>query len=63
MKASSTRENVNAATSTPLPNAIIVAFILFGRLTNSATMQPTTKGILAIKPQTRDSNMVCDGIK
>jgi hypothetical protein len=58
LKASSTREKVNAATKTPLPKAIIAAIILFGRLTNNATIHPITKGILAINPHRRDSNMV-----
>jgi hypothetical protein len=58
LKASSTRENVNAATKTPLPKAIIAAITLFGRLTNNATIHPITRGILAIKPHRRDSNMV-----
>jgi hypothetical protein len=34
-----------------LPNAIIVAMIFLGRLTNIATVHPITKGILAIKPK------------
>jgi hypothetical protein len=36
--------------------------ILLGRLTNNATVHPITKGMLAIKPHRRDSNIVCDGI-
>jgi hypothetical protein len=36
--------------------------ILLGRLTKIATVHPMTKGMLAINPQRRDSNMVCDGI-
>jgi hypothetical protein len=36
--------------------------MLFGRLTNNATIHPITKGMLAINPHSRDSNMVCDGI-
>jgi hypothetical protein len=36
--------------------------MLFGRLTNNATIHPITKGILAIKPQRRDSTIVWDGI-
>jgi hypothetical protein len=62
LKASSTRENVNAATKTPLPNAIIAAIILLGRLTNNTTIDPITSGTLAIKPHRSDSNIVCDGI-
>jgi hypothetical protein len=60
--ASSTRENVNAATNTPLPNAMIAAMILFGRLTNNAIIHPITKGMLAINPHISDSSIVCDGI-
>jgi hypothetical protein len=59
LNASSTRENVNAATKTPLPKAIIAAIIPLGRLTNNATMHPITSGILAINPHRRDSNMLC----
>ncbi|HYY51020.1 MAG TPA: hypothetical protein VE643_09120 [Nitrososphaeraceae archaeon] len=65
LNASSTRENVSAATKTPLPKAIIAAIILLGRLTNNAIVHPMTKGILAINPinpHSRDSNIVCDGI-
>jgi hypothetical protein len=62
LNASSTRENVSAATKTPLPKAIIAAMILLGRLTNNAIVHPMTKGILAINPHSRDSNIVCDGI-
>jgi hypothetical protein len=58
LKASSTRENVNAANKTPLPKAIIVAIIPLGRLTNNATKHPITSGILAINPHKRDSNTV-----
>jgi hypothetical protein len=29
-----------------------------GRLTNNATVHPITKGMLAIKPHKRDSNIV-----
>jgi hypothetical protein len=58
LNASSTRENVKAATKTPLPKAIIAAIILLGRLTKIATIHPITKGMLAIKPQKRDSNIV-----
>jgi hypothetical protein len=36
--------------------------ILLGRLTNNATIHPITRGILAINPHRRDSNIVCDGI-
>ena len=58
LKASSIRENDNAATSTPLPKAIIAAIILFGRLTNNATTDPMISGMLATKPQIRDSHTV-----
>jgi hypothetical protein len=59
LNASSTRENVNAATKTPLPKAIIAAIIPLGRLTNNATMHPIASGILAINPHRRDSIMLC----
>jgi hypothetical protein len=36
--------------------------ILLRRLTNNATVHPITKGMLAIKPQRRDSNIVWDEI-
>jgi hypothetical protein len=58
LKASSIRENDSAATSTPLPKAIIAAMILFGRLTNNAAIDPMISGILATKPQIRDSHTV-----
>jgi hypothetical protein len=41
---------------------MIAAMILLGRLTNNAIVHPMTKGILAINPHSRDSNIVCDGI-
>jgi hypothetical protein len=34
--------------------AIIVAIIDFGMLTNNAMMEPKRRGILAIKPQSKD---------
>jgi hypothetical protein len=36
--------------------------IFLRRLTNNASVHPITKGMLAIKPQRRDSNIVWDGI-
>ena len=57
LNASSTRENVNAATNIPLPKAMIAAIILLGRLANNAIVHPITKGILAINPHRSDSNM------
>ena len=44
-------KKLEAATNTPLPKAIIVAIIDFGKLTNNATREPKRRGILAIKPQ------------
>jgi hypothetical protein len=41
---------------------MIAPIILLGRLTNNAIVHPMTKGILAINPHKRDSNIVCDGI-
>jgi hypothetical protein len=58
LNASSIRENVKAAISTPLPKAITDAIMLLGRLTEIATIEPMRRGILAIKPQITDSNMV-----
>ena len=62
LNASSTRENVKAATKTPLPNAMIAAIILLGRLTNIATVHPITKGMLAINPHSSDSSIEWDVI-
>ncbi|MFL6455426.1 MAG: hypothetical protein ACJ71G_00465, partial [Nitrososphaeraceae archaeon] len=62
LNASSTRENVNAATKTPLPKAIIAAITPFGRLINNAIIHPITKGTLAINPHRRDSNIIWEGI-
>jgi hypothetical protein len=58
LNASSTRENVSAATNTPLPKAIIEAMTLLGRLTNNATIHPIARGMLAINPQRSDSSIV-----
>ena len=33
--------------------------LLFGRLTDNATIHPITNGMLAMNPQRRDSNIVC----
>ena len=44
-------EKAKAAINTPLPNAIIEEIIFFGKLTNNATtIDPISRGILAIKP-------------
>ena len=48
-------KRLSAAINTPLPKAIMVAIIDFGKLTNNATSEPKRSGTLAIKPQTRDS--------
>ena len=56
LKASSIKENASAATKTPLPKAIIIAITCLGRLTKEATIEPISKGILAIKPHNRGSN-------
>jgi hypothetical protein len=58
LNASSIRENVSAAISTPLPKAIMAAMIPLGRFANNAIMQPITRGMLAIKPHRSDSNIV-----
>ncbi|MGN6709648.1 MAG: hypothetical protein ACTHKF_09910 [Candidatus Nitrosocosmicus sp.] len=57
LNASSINENAKAATSTPLPKAIIVAITDFGKLTNDATIEPNKRGILAINPQSKDSKI------
>jgi hypothetical protein len=56
LKASSIKENASAATKTPLPNAIIIAIICFGRFTTEAIIEPISRGILAINPHNRGSN-------
>lgn len=48
----------NAAINTPLPNAIIEAIILFGKLTDNAPIDPISRGILAIKPQINEFKIV-----
>ena len=58
LKASSIREKAKAATNTPLPKAIIVAIIFFGRFTKDATIDPISRGILAINPHSKDPNKV-----
>ena len=57
LKASTRIENVNVAINTPLPNAIIVVITFLDRLANIETTQPISKGLLAMKPQTKDSTM------
>ena len=44
------KEKAKAATNTPLPKAIIVAIIDFGKLTNESTNEPRRRGILATNP-------------
>jgi hypothetical protein len=56
LKASSIKENASAAIKTPLPKAIIIAITCFGRLATEAIIEPTSKGILAIKPHNKGSN-------
>jgi hypothetical protein len=53
LKASSIKENASAAIKTPLPKAAITCF---GRLATEAIIEPTSKGILAIKPHNKGSN-------
>jgi hypothetical protein len=58
LKAYSIGEKAKAATSTPLPKAIMVAIIDFGSLANNATTEPKRRGILATKPHTKACNTV-----
>ena len=51
-------KKIKAATNTPLPNAIIVAVIYLGKFTNRATTEPNKSGILATKPQAKESKIV-----
>ena len=46
------------AMSTPAPNAMMEPIILFLRLTKDARAAPAISGKLAVKPQSRESNMV-----
>jgi hypothetical protein len=56
--ASSIKEKVRAAMSTPAPKAMIEPITLFLRLTKDARAAPAISGKLAIKPQSRESNKV-----
>ena len=58
--ASSIKEKVRAATSTPAPNAMIEPIMLFLRLTKVVRTAPAISGKLAMKPQIRESNIVPD---
>jgi hypothetical protein len=58
MHASSIKEKVRAAMSTPAPKAMIEPIILFLRLTKDARAAPAISGKLAMKPQIRESNIV-----
>lgn len=58
MLASSIKEKVRAAMSTPAPNAMMVPIILFLRLTKDTRAAPAISGKLALKPQIRESNKV-----
>jgi hypothetical protein len=54
LKASSINEKAKAAINTPLPKAIMVAIIDFGKLTNNAKIDPNKRGMLAMKPQNKE---------
>jgi hypothetical protein len=56
--ASSTKEKVRAAMSTPAPKAMIEAITLFLRLIYEARIAPAIKGMLASKPHRRASKRV-----
>jgi hypothetical protein len=58
MHASSIKEKVRAAMSTPAPNAMMEPIILFLRLTKDTRAAPAISGKLALKPQIRESNKV-----
>jgi hypothetical protein len=58
LKAYSIGEKAKAATSTPLPKAIMVAIIDLGSLANNATTEPKRRGTLATKPHTKACNTV-----
>ena len=53
--ASSIKEKDKAAINTPLPNAIMEAIICLGKLTNIATTEPISNGILATNPKYSES--------
>jgi hypothetical protein len=56
--ASSIKEKVRVAMSTPAPKAIMEAIMLFLTLTYEARTAPAIKGIPATKPQRRESRIV-----
>jgi hypothetical protein len=56
--ASSIKEKVRVATSTPAPKAMIEAIMLFLMVTYEVRTAPANKGILATKPHRRDSKIV-----
>jgi hypothetical protein len=55
--ASSIKEKVRAAMSTPAPKAMMEAIMLFLRLTKDATTAPAIKGMLATNPHRRESKI------
>jgi hypothetical protein len=54
--ASTNMENVNVAINTPLPKAIIVVINFCDSLKKRDNIQPISKGLDAMKPNTSDSN-------
>ena len=57
LKASTKIEKVKVAINTPLPKAIIVVMIFCDKLAYNVITQPMSKGLVAIKPHTKDSSM------
>jgi hypothetical protein len=56
LNASTNIENVNVAINTPLPKAIIVDINFCDRLAKRDTIQPISKGLEAMKPNTNESS-------
>ena len=56
LNASTNIENVNVAINTPLPKAIIVVMNFCDRLVKRDTIQPISKGLDAMKPNTSESS-------
>jgi hypothetical protein len=50
-------EKVSVAINTSVPNAIIIVIMFFEGLANNETTHPMSKGLPAIKPKNRDSNI------
>jgi hypothetical protein len=60
LNASPNIEKVSVAINTPVPNAIIVVITFFDNLANRETTQPMSRGLLAIKPENKESKILLE---